>query len=374
MACSQVSPTQMSAAGNGTWNSPYTVEQAISNQNGSTQTVEGYVVGQPTSSSSVITSNFPNDYALSLAASPSEANTEKMVYVQIPSSYRSSYGLESNPGLMGEKIKVTGSLTAYFSHPGVKATSAFEQVEGGETDPDDPPTDPNDPPANEEYYNPAEGKTGEALKTALHTIIDDHQTLSYDAVWGALRNTDEDPNNPNNVILLYSGRSQSKTTNGGAVDDWNREHVWAKSHGDFGTAQGPGTDLHHLRPTDVTVNSSRGNLDFDNGGSQHSEAPGNYYDGDSWEPRDEVKGDVARMIFYMDVRYEGDSGEVDLELNNNVDNGSAPYMGKMSVLLEWNEQDPVDAREIRRNNIIFEQYQGNRNPFIDHPEWAEMIW
>jgi endonuclease I len=374
IACSQVSPTQMSAAGNGTWNSPYTVEQAISNQNGSTQTVEGYVVGQPTSSSSVITSNFPNDYALSLVASPSEANTEKMVYVQIPSSYRSSYGLESNPGLMGEKIKVTGSLTAYFSHPGVKATSAFEQVEGGETDPDDPPTDPNDPPANEEYYNPAEGKTGEALKTALHTIIDDHQTLSYDAVWGALRNTDEDPNNPNNVILLYSGRSQSKTTNGGGVDDWNREHVWAKSHGDFGTAQGPGTDLHHLRPTDVTVNSSRGNLDFDNGGSQHSEAPGNYYDGDSWEPRDEVKGDVARMIFYMDVRYEGDSGEVDLELNNNVDNGSAPYMGKMSVLLEWNEQDPVDAREIRRNNIIFEQYQGNRNPFIDHPEWAEMIW
>ncbi len=374
IACSQVSPSQMSAAGNGTWNSPYTVDQAISNQNGSTQSVEGYVVGQPTSESSVVTNQFPNDYALALADSPSEADTNQMVYVQIPSSYRSSFGLQSNPGLMGEKIKVTGSLTAYFSHPGVKSTSAFESMEGGEADPTDPPTEPTDPPAYEEYYNTAEGKTGEALKTALHNIIDDHQTLSYDAVWGALRNTDEDPNNPNNVILLYSGRSQSKTTNGGGVNDWNREHVWAKSHGDFGTAQGPGTDLHHLRPTDVTVNSTRGNLDFDNGGNEQSEAPGNYYDSDSWEPRDEVKGDVARMIFYMDVRYEGDSGEVDLEMNNNVNNGSAPYMGKMSVLLEWNEEDPVDEREIRRNNIIYEQYQGNRNPFIDHPEWAEMIW
>ncbi|MGG3914702.1 endonuclease [Rossellomorea vietnamensis] len=364
----------MSAAGNGTWNSPYTVDQAISNQNGSTQAVEGYVVGQPTSASSVVTNHFPNDYALALADSPTEANTDEMVYVQIPSSYRSSFGLQSNPGLMGEKIKVTGSLTAYFSHPGVKSASAFESMEGGGTDPSDPPTEPTDPPAYEEYYNSAEGKTGETLKTALHNIIDDHQTLSYDAVWGALRNTDEDPNNPNNVILLYSGRSQSKTTNGGGVNDWNREHVWAKSHGDFGTAQGPGTDLHHLRPTDVTVNSTRGNLDFDNGGNEQSEAPGNYYDSDSWEPRDEVKGDVARMIFYMDVRYEGDSGEVDLEMNNNVNNGSAPYMGKMSVLLEWNEEDPVDEREIRRNNIIYEQYQGNRNPFIDHPEWAEMIW
>ncbi len=374
IACSQVSPSQMSAAGNGTWNSPYTVDQAISNQNGSTQSVEGYVVGQPTSESSVVTNQFPNDYALALADSPSEADTDQMVYVQIPSSYRSSFGLQSNPGLMGEKIRVTGSLTAYFSHPGVKSTSAFESMEGGEADPTDPPTEPTDPPAYEEYYNTAEGKTGETLKTALHNIIDDHQTLSYDAVWGALRNTDEDPNNPNNVILLYSGRSQSKTTNGGGVNDWNREHVWAKSHGDFGTAQGPGTDLHHLRPTDVTVNSTRGNLDFDNGGNEQSEAPGNYYDSDSWEPRDEVKGDVARMIFYMDVRYEGDSGEVDLEMNNNVNNGSAPYMGKMSVLLEWNEEDPVDEREIRRNNIIYEQYQGNRNPFIDHPEWAEMIW
>ncbi|WP_409254333.1 endonuclease [Bacillus sp. SCS-153A] len=353
-----------SAAGSGTRSSPFTVSQAIPSQNGATYSVEGYVVGQPTSQNTVVTSNFPNDYALALADSPTETNTSNMVYVQITSSFRSAYGLQSNPHLMGEKLKVTGSLTAYFSHPGVKSTSAFEVTQEDNTE----------PPAYEEYYKSAEGKTGNELKAALHTIIDDHTTLSYSAVWDALRYTDEDPANPNNVLLLYSGRSQSKYTNGGGVDDWNREHVWAKSHGDFGTAQGPGTDLHHLRPTDVTVNSSRGNLDFDNGGSLHGEAPGNYYDNDSWEPRDEVKGDIARMLFYMAVRYEGDSGELDLVLNDYVNNGSSPLHGKISVLLAWHDQDPVDAREVRRNDIIFDLYQGNRNPFIDHPEWAEMIW
>jgi endonuclease I len=358
---------KISATGIGDWNSPFTVSQASSTQNGSAYSVEGYIVGQPTSATNVVSSNFPNDYALALADSPNEANISNVVYVQIPSSFRSSYGLQSNPQLLGEKLKVTGSLTYYFAHAGVKSTTAFHVTQS-----QDP--DPADPISYEEYYKTAEGKTGDSLKTELHTIIDDHSTLSYSEVWDALRSTDEDPTNHNNVLLLYSGRSQSKYTNGGSVNDWNREHVWAKSHGDFGTAQGPGTDLHHLRPTDVTVNSSRGNLDFDRGGSEHMEAPGNYYDNDSWEPRDEVKGDVARMLFYMAVRYEGDGGEIDLELNNYVNNGSGPNHGKISVLLDWHEQDPVDSLERHRNEVIFEDYQGNRNPFIDHPEWAEMVW
>ena len=113
--------------------------------------------------------------------------------------------------------------------------------------------------------------------------------ISYDQVWNALKDTDQDPNNANNVILLYSGRSQSKTTNGGGANDWNREHVWAKSHGDFGTATGPGTDVHHLRPEDVSVNSARGNKDFDTGGSPVGEAPGCLTDSDSFEPRAAVK-------------------------------------------------------------------------------------
>ncbi|MEI2439875.1 endonuclease [Priestia megaterium] len=348
------------------------VAQALENQNNSVQTVKGYVVGQPTGTSTVITSNYPNDYALALADSANETNTDKMVYVQIPSNLRSTFGLQSHSELKGKNLTVTGTLTPYFSHPGIKSVTSISTETGG-TDPAPDPTEPTVPV--EDYYRTAAGKTGNTLKTELHNIIDHHTELSYSAGWEALKKTDEDPANVNNVILLYTGRSQAKSTNGGGVDDWNREHVWAKSHGDFGTAMGPGTDLHHLRPTDVSVNSTRGNLDFDNGGTEHSEALGNYFDSDSWEPRDEVKGDVARMLFYMAVRYEGDvSDEPDLELNNTVNNGTAPYHGKLSVLLQWNAQDPVDDRERRRNDIIYSDYQHNRNPFIDHPEWVNEIW
>ncbi len=129
-----------------------------------------------------------------------------------------------------------------------------------------------------------------------------------------------------------------------------------------------------LRPTDMTVNSSRGNKEFDNGGTAQGEAPDTYADSDSWEPRDEVKGDVARMIFYMAVRYEGDNGELDLEVSGSVNNGSSPLHGKLSTLKEWNEQDPVDDFERERNEIIYLDYQHNRNPFIDNPGWVEEIW
>ncbi|MFB7984202.1 endonuclease I family protein [Streptomyces vinaceus] len=224
------------------------------------------------------------------------------------------------------------------------------------------------------YYAPAEGKTGAALKTALHDIIKTQSKVTYDGVWNALKVTDQDPANPNNVILVYSGRSQSKSSNGGGANDWNREHVWAKSHGDFGTATGPGTDLHHLRPEDVTVNSTRGNKDFDMGGSPVAEAPGSFTDANSFEPRDAVKGDVARMLLYMAVRYDGGDGFANLEVNDKVDNGSAPAIGRISVLKQWNQQDPPDAFEQRRNQVIFDQFQHNRNPFVDHPEWVNSIW
>ncbi|MDJ0383081.1 endonuclease [Streptomyces sp. G-G2] len=224
------------------------------------------------------------------------------------------------------------------------------------------------------YYASATGKTGPALKSALHEIIKTQSKVTYDQVWDALKVTDEDPANHNNVILVYSGRSQAKSTNGGGANDWNREHVWAKSHGDFGTATGPGTDLHHLRPEDVTVNSTRGNKDFDKGGSPVAEAPGSFTDSDSFEPRDAVKGDVARMLLYMAVRYDGGDGFADLEVNDKVNNGSAPAIGRISVLKQWSQQDPPDAFEQRRNQAIFDTYQHNRNPFIDHPEWVAQIW
>ncbi|WP_406424965.1 endonuclease I family protein [Streptomyces sp. NBC_01589] len=224
------------------------------------------------------------------------------------------------------------------------------------------------------YYQDALGKTGTQLKSALHSIISVQTKISYSQVWDALKNTDQDPANSSNVILLYTGRSEPKSDNGGAVGQWNREHVWAKSHGDFGTSTGPGTDIHHLRPEDVTVNSIRGNKDFDNGGTAVSGAAGNYTDSDSFEPRDAVKGDVARMVLYMAVRYEGDDAFADLEPNDQVDNGSAPNIGRLSVLKQWSQEDPPDSFEERRNDVIFDQYQHNRNPFIDHPEWVEAIW
>ncbi|WP_155054824.1 endonuclease I family protein [Streptomyces blattellae] len=224
------------------------------------------------------------------------------------------------------------------------------------------------------YYADAIGRTGTALKNSLHTIISDQTTLSYSAVWDALKVTDQDPNNSNNVILLYSGISRSKSLNGGNTGNWNREHVWAQSHGDFGTSAGPGTDLHHLRPEDVQVNSTRGNKDFDNGGSSFTNSGGSLTDSNSFEPRDAVKGDVARMILYMAVRYEGDDAFADLEPNDSVSNGSVPYHGRLSVLKQWNDDDPPNAFEENRNEIIYDTYQGNRNPFIDHPEWVEAIW
>lgn len=342
-----------------------TVAQAIDRQDGGSGTVRGYVVGQPTATDVVIRSGFPNDYALALADSPGETATARMLYVQITSAFRAAYGLRANPDLMGTRLDVTGTRTAYFAHAGLKSPTAFSPV-GGE-----PPTTP---PGDDTYYEDAIGKTGPALGSALHAIISVQTTLSYSQVWGALADTDEDPANAANVILLYSGRSQSQSTHGGDADDWNREHTWAKSHGGFGTTPGPGTDIHHLRPTDVTVNAARGNKDFNNGGHAVAEAPGSYTDADSWEPRDAVKGDVARMLFYMAVRYEGGDGFADLELNDSVDNGTAPYHGRLSVLRSWHQQDPPDAFEQRRNEVIYTSYQHNRNPFIDHPEWVSAIW
>ena len=350
---------------------PLSVSQAIGQQTGASQTVRGYVVGQPTATSTVVRSGFPNDYALAIADSPSQTSTSSMLYVQIPSAFRTQWGLRSNPSLMGKQIDVTGALSAYFSHPGMTSTSAFALAGGGT--PTSPPPTGGTSPWDSTYYAPAIGKTGTALRTSLRDIIDDNTRLSYDAVWTALKDTDQDPNNTNNVIELYTGRSIAKSSNGGNAGQWNREHVFAQSRGGFTTSAGPGTDLHHLRAEDVTVNGTRGNKDFDNGGTAVSDCTDCWTDANSFEPRDAVKGDVARMLFYMAVRYSGDDGFQDLELST-VSGSAVPRIGDLDILLAWNAADPVDAFEMRRNDRIHAQWQGNRNPFIDHPEWAAAIW
>ena len=236
------------------------------------------------------------------------------------------------------------------------------------------------------YYDTAAGLNGDELKTALYEIIKGHTEYSYTDsdtdVWDILKETDRDPDNPDNVILLYTGWSVDAAQEWNSGSGWSREHVWSKSHGDFGTSLGPGTDVHHLRPCDPSVNSAKSNRWFD----YCSEA---YYDNDVftgsytsydywvWQPRDEVIGDVARMIFYMATRYEGENGEPDLYLIDYLpsdNNTKEPLYAKLTTLLEWHETDPVDAWEQNRNDIIYNDYQHNRNPFIDHPEFANLIW
>lgn len=235
------------------------------------------------------------------------------------------------------------------------------------------------------YYDGISGY-GASLKGDLHDLLRTTHTTkySYDALWTQLRYTDEDPNNSNNIIEIYTGWSVPKSNYGGGVSQWNREHTWSKSHGDFGESRPAGTDLHHMRPCDATVNSAKGNKDFDEGGSEYidaspysgySGATGNYTTSSTWEPRDEDKGDVARMIMYMAVRYEGTDTSFDLEIvdYNNSSPSGQPYYGKLSTLLAWHEEDPVDTREMQRNARSYER-QGNRNPFIDYPQFAQFLW
>ena len=235
------------------------------------------------------------------------------------------------------------------------------------------------------YYEGLEFLRGDSLKTGLHKLLENHITYNYSStstdVWDILKETDPDPEDSTKVIMFYTGWSRNAEAEYNRGRGWSREHVWAKSHGDFGTERGAGTDVHALRPADVTVNSARNNKDFDQGGEIYIDGDGpteNRTDSDSWEPRDEVKGDVARSLFYMVVRYEGDGDEPDLELVDTArsvfsNRPGAGFHGRLSAMLKWHFEDPVDASELRRNDVVF-LYQGNRNPFIDHPEWVTKLW
>lgn len=346
--------------------STLTVGEAKEIDQGKQVMVEGYIVGVPTQVNHVQRDDFTSNYALALADSRGETSVDDMIFVQLSSEFRQQFGLESNPKILEKKVIVAGIRDDYFSHTGIEQVTQVTMSNNSQTKKEDF--------SSEKYYSEVISKTGSELKNKLNDLIDDHTELSYDDVWEALKETDADPGDPGQVVLLYSGISVPDDQNGGGIDEWNREHVWAKSHGDFGNNMGAGTDLHHLRPADTTINSSRGDLDFDNGGERHHEIKDTYSDSDSWEPRDEVKGDIARMLFYMAVRYEGEEqGEPDLEVVDRVET-NGPYLGKLSTLIEWHQDDPVSDWERRRNQMIFTKYQGNRNPFIDHPEFVEAIW
>lgn len=245
------------------------------------------------------------------------------------------------------------------------------------------------------YYSDVlsgEFANAEELKNALSVIIaKDHKQLTYKQVWSTLTYADQDPSDDKKVIEIYTGASISKydnQTSGSGVGKWNREHVWAKSHGFPSESQWGYTDAHHLRPSDPGINTARSNNDFgackDTGEEVmfNGVGTGNYLNKttDCWEPRDEVKGDVARMIMYMDTRYQGTDTAttnmpdlVAVDRLTTTDEDSAPLIGTLCTLYAWNQLDAVDAYEQNRNNQVY-KYQGNRNPFIDRPELVKEVY
>jgi endonuclease I len=236
------------------------------------------------------------------------------------------------------------------------------------------------------YYDSASGLTGQQLRAALQSIIDDHQEQSYSSVWTYFKTTDDRADgkvwdmysdipggNPAYTYTFVFDQCGSYSAEG---DCYNREHSFPKSWFNDGTPML--TDLFHLYPTDGYVNGMRNNYPYGEVGtttwtSTNGSKVGNCsytgYTGVVFEPIDEYKGDFARTYFYMLTRYMSlvSSWNCDMISGNDFQGWAK------SMLLEWDENDPVSQKEIDRNNTVF-QIQDNRNPFIDHPEYAGLIW
>ncbi|OMP31235.1 endonuclease [Mangrovimonas sp. DI 80] len=254
----------------------------------------------------------------------------------------------------------------------------------------------------EGYYDAAEGLDGYTLKTALKTIIDDiddssgqafHDTsVTYSQLWTLYQTSDV--RTDGKVWDVYSdcdfefGIDQDNGT-GGTVecDKYNREHTFPRSW--FGNNQNHPifADAFHILPTDKKVNAERGNLAFGEvssasytslNGSQRGSTDLSGPVGEVFEPVDDYKGDIARGLFYIAVRYQEDvaSWETNDTNGNSMLDGTSNKVFEqwaLDLLYSWHINDPVSTKEIDRNNAIFE-HQDNRNPFIDHPEYVSAIW
>ena len=236
----------------------------------------------------------------------------------------------------------------------------------------------------EVYFASASGQVGDTLKLTLRDIIDGHTSLSYTpGVWNAHKDLYEDPDNPNNIILFYSQDSISKAlqdSGSSPSNYWNREHLWPRSYGVDDTSAS-NTDIFNLVPAYKGVNSDRNNNYFDYADPTasgyadpaHPLAPlCKEVENLSWEPADGQKGWVARAMFYMATRYSHLNLVSTPPSPAPVTNGT--NMAQLSSLLIWNRQFGPTARERTVNQRIFDNYQHNRNPFIDYPEFADAIW
>jgi endonuclease I len=262
------------------------------------------------------------------------------------------------------------------------------------------------------YYASVNTANASSLRSTLHAVIDDHTRIPYTATgtdtWDVLNLASEDPTNTANVLDLYQNRSLSKQSGGNNF--YNREHTWPNSYGfpDDGSCNYPYTDCHMLFVCDIAYNASRGNAPFRSCGgcTEFTTLPGggmgggsgvypgnsNWSDGSdvtsSWETWRGRRGDVARAILYADVRYEGGThggsgcAEPNLVVTDSQsliansatgNNESVAYMGMKAVLVQWSHEDPPDAWERHKNDVVF-GFQHNRNPFIDHPEWVDCLF
>jgi endonuclease I len=248
----------------------------------------------------------------------------------------------------------------------------------------------------DEYYSATEGKTGEELKEELNTIIRvDHYKLTWNpCTWVAIAEADADPDIPGRVRDLYTNNSfalldrDCGTINQGP-DVWNREHMWAQAHGfKDETTWHAYTDLHHLFASDKSINNdNRKTYDFKSSVNtfENNNEDNNIICDDcktdevegTFEPPDYVKGRIARAMLYMDTRYDGkDDGNSSLNLtlvNTKTFNKSDPEFGYLEELLKWHEKFQPTDRERKRNDVV-QKWQGNRNPFIDRPDFVKEIW
>jgi len=238
------------------------------------------------------------------------------------------------------------------------------------------------------YYDPAVGLHGEELQNALHGIIDGHQVETYDELWTDFETTDQKQNGkvwdiysdipggtPPYEYTFFSDQCDSYSGEG---DCYNREHSFPKSW--FGGTVYPMyTDLFHIYPTDGFVNGMRGNYPYGEvasptwtslNGSMLGACSASGYAGTVFEPVETYKGDLARTCFYMATRYYGEDASWP---GSDMTSGAQPKSWALDMLYTWHLSDPVSGKEVDRNNAVF-AIQGNRNPFIDHPEFVEEIW
>lgn len=255
-----------------------------------------------------------------------------------------------------------------------------------------------DPPPG--YYDTVDTTSAAALRATLHAVIDGHTKIPYTSsstdTWDVLELADEDPLDSGNILDVYRNRTYDKF--GGGNSYYNREHTWPNGYGfpDDGPTNLPYTDCHHLFLCDINYNGGRGNAVYEWCAAGCGSYPADDYNGESgvnrtrlatpvalWETWIGRRGDVARAQFYLDVRYEGDAGaEPDLILTDDTaliaasstgNNEAVAYMGILTTLLQWHMDDPVDDKERARNDVVA-TFQGNRNPFIDHPEWVDILF